>query len=81
MTLSDDLILPCVHALHQVARQQEIGNSLLHGILVAAVPANQLALGNRSLKKKMVQILELLVIRLKLLGGWWLVWQWGEAKL
>jgi hypothetical protein len=49
-----------------VAGQQKVGNTLLDGVLVPTVTTNEFSLRHLSLEKKMVKILEGLLISPKL---------------
>lgn len=64
-----------------MAGKEEVGDALLHSVLMTAVAADQLTLSHRSLEKEMVQILECLLISRQLLRGRGLLRQRGEAQL
>jgi hypothetical protein len=49
-----------------VTGQQEVGDALLDSVLMPAVATNELSLRHLSLKKKVVEILECLLVRLEL---------------
>lgn len=51
----------------KMTRQEKVGNALPHGILVPAVPTNQLPLHDLRLHEQMVQVLERLLVALQLL--------------
>lgn len=69
------------HALDQVTWQQEIRNPLFDSILMPTVSTDQLPLTHRSLQKKVIQVLQHLLICLQLLRRRRLIRQCGESKL
>lgn len=68
-------------SLHQVTRQQKVGNTLLDSILMPTVLTNQLPLRDLRLKQQMMQILQHLLIRLQFLRRRRLLRQLRKAQL
>lgn len=64
-----------------MTRQQEIRNPLLDGVLVPAVGADQLALGDLRLQQQVVQVAHQLVVGLQLLLRRGLLGQGRESEL
>lgn len=64
-----------------MARQQEVGDALAHGVLVAAVAAHELALHHLRLHEQVVQVLQRLLVGRELLGRRRLRRQGWEAQL
>lgn len=44
-------------ALHQMTRQQEIGNALFDRVLMSTMPANQFSVGNTRFHQQCMQVL------------------------
>lgn len=64
-----------------MVRQQEIRHALAHDILVATVPADQLALADLGLHEQGVQVLDELLVLLEGFGGRGGWGEGGEAEL
>lgn len=66
---------------HQVTRKQKVGDALANGVLMTAVPANQLTLHDLRVHKQMMQVFQCLLVGLQRLPSWQLSRQFGEAQL
>lgn len=64
-----------------MARQEEVGDAVLDGVLVAAVTAHELAFHHLGLHEQLVQLLEELFVRLEVLWRGGLLGEGGEAEL
>ncbi len=64
-----------------MAREQEVCDTLLDRILMAAVSAHELSLGDLRLQEELVQVLQERLVALQLLRRGRLLRQLGEAKL
>lgn len=66
---------------NKVVWKQKVGNTLTNDILVLAVCADKLSFADLSLQKEVVQVLDELLVLLKVLWGWCNFWQSWETKL